>query len=169
MCQVLSEKHMTPKPISVLWRDNAQNSPSSSAASLARLRVLFLTKDTQIKVPAISPGVELRSIPVSLFFMCKMRTWNDVKVGCNESECFSIIDLRNSGNHPIIFSLKEIFIGNADAQRWFFLMFIAWLQIGSSLKSKFHLDYYNAAGNHYGLLEFIFLSICLLDDNKTKN
>lgn len=31
MCQVLSEKHMTPKPISVLLRDNAQKSPSSSS------------------------------------------------------------------------------------------------------------------------------------------
>lgn len=33
-CQVLSEKHMTPKPISVLWRADAQNSPSCSSSSL---------------------------------------------------------------------------------------------------------------------------------------
>lgn len=49
MCQVLSEKHMTPKPISVLQRDNAQNAPSFSSPPpppLFRLRVLFLTKDT---------------------------------------------------------------------------------------------------------------------------
>jgi len=68
MCQVLSEKHMTPKPISVLLRDNAQNSPSSSSlqtqGAVSDKRHFLL----QIKGPTISPGVELCSTPVPLFF-----------------------------------------------------------------------------------------------------
>lgn len=48
MCQVLSEKHMTPKAIIVFLRDNAQDcsSSSSSSSSLQQTHRVPLTKDT---------------------------------------------------------------------------------------------------------------------------
>lgn len=87
-----------------------------------------------------------------------MRTWNDVKVWCNESDCFSIIDLTKSSNY--LFSLRENFIGMLrDGFSWCLLH---GLRLAVLLKkNKFLLDYHIATGNHSGFLESIFLSVCL--------
>lgn len=66
MCQVLSEKHMTPKPISVLWRDNAQNSPSSSLQTQGAVSDKTVSL-LQIKSPMISPG--LNCAPFQFHFL----------------------------------------------------------------------------------------------------